>query len=223
MKLGTATRHACDRALKSLPITQHGPIWEVYIRWAGEFGVPETAIRVYRRYMMYDPLYREDFINYLIQVGQMEEAAKQLSLCLDDEQYVSPYGHSRHQIWMKLCDLCGQYPEEVSCALKVDSIIRSGINTFTDEVGMLWCKLADYYIRLGQFEKVRDIYEEAIHDVKTVRDFTVVFDAYVKFEESVLMASMKCVATLGTVICTMFGILLCVYRYNVLYGMMCNI
>lgn len=32
----------------------------------------------------------------------------------------------------------------------------------------------------GQFEKARDIYEEAINSVTTVRDFTIVFDAYVK-------------------------------------------
>jgi pentatricopeptide repeat protein len=28
--------------------------------------------------------------------------------------------------------------------------------------GKLWCKLADYYIRLGQFERARDVYEEAL-------------------------------------------------------------
>ncbi|CAN0184036.1 unnamed protein product [Discosporangium mesarthrocarpum] len=68
-------------------------------------------------------------------------------------------------MWMRLCDLCAKHPEEITGALKVDAIIRSGLAHFTDEVGRLWCKLADYYIRLGQFERARDIYEEAINSV----------------------------------------------------------
>jgi pre-mRNA-splicing factor SYF1 len=51
--------------------------------------------------------------------------------------------------------------------------------------------LADHYTRLGQFEKSRDVYEEAINSVTTVRDFTIVFDAYVKVEESVLTAKIR--------------------------------
>ena len=42
----------------------------------------------------------------------------------------------------------------------------------TDQVGHLWCSLADYYIRAGLFERARDIYEESIQTVMTVRDFT---------------------------------------------------
>lgn len=45
---------------------------------------------------------------------------------------------------------------------QVDAIIRSGLSRFTDEVGKLWCRLADYYIRLGHFERARDVYEEAL-------------------------------------------------------------
>ncbi len=49
---------------------------------------------------------------------------------------------------------------------------------FSDETGALWCTLADYYIRLGHFEKARDVYEEAIGTVVTAEDFRVVFDTY---------------------------------------------
>ena len=43
----------------------------------------------------------------------------------------------------------------MSLALQVEPIIRSGIQRFTDQVGKLWILLADYYIRMGQFESVR--------------------------------------------------------------------
>lgn len=36
----------------------------------------------------------------------------------------------------------------------MDAIIRGGLTRFTDQLGKLWCSLADYYIRSGHFEKV---------------------------------------------------------------------
>jgi pre-mRNA-splicing factor SYF1 len=120
---GTDTRKAFDRALQALPITQHKEVWKSYIEWATGFGVPETAVRIYRRYLMYDPAYREDFVTYLLDIGQYEEAARQLSICLDDTHFVSPSGQTEHQMWMKLCDICARHPESVVNSLKVEAII----------------------------------------------------------------------------------------------------
>ena len=82
-------------------------------------------------------------------------------------------------------------------SLKVEPIIRGGLKRFTDMIGQLWCSLADYYIRAGHFEKARDIYEEAIQTVTTVRDFGQVFDAYAQFEESMINAKMETTAEMG--------------------------
>ena len=72
--------------------------------------------------------------------------------------------------------------------LRTETIIRSGIKKFPAEVGQLWCALADFHIRLGRFEVARDVYEEGITSVATVKDFTQIFDAYAHFEESLLTA-----------------------------------
>ncbi len=45
--------------------------------------------------------------------------------------------------------------------------------------------------------QARDIYEEAILTVMTVRDFTQVFDAYAQFEESMISAKMEATAEHG--------------------------
>lgn len=58
------------------------------------------------------------------------------------------------QLWHELCDLISQNPDKVQ-SLNVDAIIRGGLTRFTDQLGKLWCSLADYYIRSGHFEKVR--------------------------------------------------------------------
>ena len=69
---------------------------------------------------------------------------------------------------MQLCLLVAKHPDSIPKDVAVDSIIRAGFRKFTDEVGRLWCLLADYYIRLGQFESARDVYEEGITNVMTV-------------------------------------------------------
>ena len=45
-------------------------------------------------------------------------------------------------------------PDKVT-SLKVDAIIRQGLKKFTDQIGLLWNSLADYYTRAGFFDKVR--------------------------------------------------------------------
>ena len=44
-------RHQFDRALQSLPITQHDRVWPAYLDFVRSAGVPEMAMRVYRRYL----------------------------------------------------------------------------------------------------------------------------------------------------------------------------
>ncbi len=188
---GTLTRKTYDRALQALPITQHERIWNSYIDWVKKFGVSTSIIQVYRRILMFDStIHRENFISYLEEIENYGECAIQIVACLDDSNFTSTNGNTKHQLWMHLCDICSEHPEECSNVIDVDSIIRTGIDRFTDEVGGLWCKLAIYYTRLGMFETSRDVYEEAISKVITVRDFSLVYDSYVRFEENVLSVKM---------------------------------
>ena len=45
--------------------------------------------------------------------------------------------------------------------------------------------------------KARDVYEESIQTIVTVRDFTQVFDAYAQFEESMISERMEASANQG--------------------------
>lgn len=69
------------------------------------------------------------------------------------------------QLWHELCDLISQNPDKVQ-SLNVDAIIRGGLNRFTDQLGKLWCSLADYYIRSGHFEKVCEV---SLEDTQSAR------------------------------------------------------
>jgi pre-mRNA-splicing factor SYF1 len=177
----TQTRRTFDRALCSLPVTQHERIWPVYIKWVRHIKIPETAIRVYRRYLKLEPGHVEDYIDYLEEIGQIDEAAKQLARIINQENFVSLHGKSKHDLWMRLCSLASKNPDQIT-SLKVEPMIRSGLSKFTNEIGHLWTSLADYFSGLGNFEKARDVYEEGINSVMTVRDFSPIWDAYVEFE-----------------------------------------
>lgn len=186
----TYTRHTFDRALRALPLTQHRRVWPIYIKFIRRHNIPETGLRVYRRYMKLCPENAEEFIDYLIKNDRLDEAAIKLGDVVNDEKFTSKEGKSKHQLWHDLCDLMTKNPDKVK-SMRVDAIIRQGIKRFTDQIGLLWNSLADYYTRNANFEKAKDIYEEAIQTVTTVRDFTQVFDAYAQFEESVISGRME--------------------------------
>ena len=176
--------------MRALPVTQHARIWEVYIRFLKRHDIVESAVRCFRRYVKLSPECVEEFIDYLLKNNRLDEAAKNLADIVNDDTFNSRNGKSKHQMWQELCELIAKNPESITC-LNADAVIRSGFRKFTDQVGEQWCLLADYYIRQGLFEKARDVYEEGIQSVKTVRDFTQIFDAFAAFEEEVISNSMK--------------------------------
>ncbi|XP_065829864.1 pre-mRNA-splicing factor SYF1-like [Oscarella lobularis] len=192
----TQTRRTFDRALRALPITQHSRIWPLYLKFIRMHPIPETALRVYRRYIKLMPENMEDYVDFLKEIGRLDEAAKKLAYMVNRENFVSKHGKSNHQLWHELCDLISKNPDSIK-GFNVEAIIRGGLKRFTDQLGQLWCALADYFIRSGHFEKARDIYEEAIQTVLTVRDFGQIFDAYAQFEESMISAKMESTAETG--------------------------
>ena len=190
-KLITHTRRTFDRALRALPITLHERIWSLYLPFARQNGVPtQTTLRVYRRYLKLEPAHAEEFVELLKQRGHWNEAATRLASIVGDDSFVSLAGKTKHQLWLELCELVTEHPSEVQ-SLPVERIIRGGIRKFSSEVGRLWNALADFFIRQGQFERARDMYDEALASVVTVRDFSMVFDALTQFEESMLSAKME--------------------------------
>lgn len=187
----TRSRRTFDKALMALPVTQHERVWVLYLEFIGQPGIPvDTAMRVYRRYLKLEPSHAEEYIAYLKSNGRWGEAAQRLADVLNDNTFTSLEGKSRHALWLELCEIVTKHPEEVG-TLKVDAIIRSGIQKYQSEVGRLWVALAEFFTRKGMFERARDVYEEGITSVMTVRDFGLVFDALTQFEEALISARME--------------------------------
>ncbi|KEY66578.1 hypothetical protein S7711_01872 [Stachybotrys chartarum IBT 7711] len=190
----TLARRTFDRALRALPITQHNRIWSLY-RSFGSAAAGPTAVKIWKRYMQVHPEDAEDFIELLIATGAYTEAAKRYMNVLNNIKFVSKRGKGHYELWTELVDLVVEHASEVETnfdsGLDVERIIRSGITRFADQRGKLWAGLATYWIRRGSFERARDVFEEGMTTVMTVRDFTLIFDSYAEFEESIIGALME--------------------------------
>lgn len=186
----TRTRRTFDRALQALPVTQHNRIWPLYIDFIQLHDISETAIRVYKRYLKLQPEFAENYIDYVRRIGRLDEAAVKLADIVKDDKFISREGKSKFMLWSDLCELICRNPGKV-ISLPSEAIIREGIRRFTDQQGKLWILLAEYFTRSGLFERARDVYEEAMASVSTIRDFSQVFDAYAQSEERIINAKME--------------------------------
>ncbi|KAH8425357.1 mRNA splicing protein SYF1 [Aspergillus melleus] len=196
--LVTQTRRTFDRALRALPITQHNRIWRLYKPFARSAS-GQTAVKIWSRYMQIHPENAEEYIELLVEMGQYTEAVKRYMEILDNPRFQSKEGKSNFQLWTEMVDLLVSKAKQIETGLHVgidvDAILRSGIERFADQRGKLWAGLATYWITKGNFEKARDVFEEGIVTVMTVRDFTLIFDSYVEFEESIIGNLMESAAT----------------------------
>ena len=100
----TKTRRACDRALQSLDITEHSKFWSSlylpFIRSSDKIPI-ETACRVYRRYVQFEPQHVEEYISFLKNRGRVAESSQRLVEILNDETFVSLLNKSKHQMWLE--------------------------------------------------------------------------------------------------------------------------
>ncbi|KAF7886156.1 hypothetical protein EAF00_010259 [Botryotinia globosa] len=195
--LVTLTRRTFDRALRALPITQHNRIWALYRPFANSAS-GSTAVKIWRRYMQIHPEDAEDFIELLIEMKLYTEAVKKYMDILNNPKFRSKHGKGHYQLWSEMVDLLVEHAKEVETGdevgIDVEKIIRSGIDRFADQRGKLWSGLATYWITRGSFERARDVFEEGITTVMTVRDFTLIFDSYAEFEESITGVLMEAAA-----------------------------
>ena len=79
--------------------------------------------------------------------------------------------------------------------LNIENIIqKDGLEVYKDQAGRLWTGLATYWIKRGEFDRAKAVFEKGMKSVLTIRDFSQVFDAYAEFGQSILDAMMASLA-----------------------------
>ena len=192
--LVTLTRRTFDRALRALPITQHNRIWATFkVFGASASGL--TALCIWKRYIQIHPEDAEQYIELLVEMSKFDEAVKMHMDLLNNPKFRSKADKSNYQLWTEMIDLIVAHANDIKLdgtqGANVEQIIKSAIDRFADQRGKLWSGLAGFWITKGNFDRARDVFEEGLTTVMTVRDFTLIFDSYAEFEESVIGALME--------------------------------
>eukprot|EP00934_Nitzschia_sp_Nitz4_P000309 Nitzschia sp. Nitz4//scaffold196_size54656//45242//48010//NITZ4_006647-RA/size54656-processed-gene-0.55-mRNA-1//1//CDS//3329540450//309//frame0 len=192
----TKLRHLANRALEALPVTQHDKIWPVLLEYYQSedhtFIPKETKLSMLRRYVQFNPLATKDVADFLAnKLEHWGEAALLYVQLLNESGTPAPM---RKDLWMSLAEIAMRHPlDEVG--IDWDALVRGVLKNpgfLSDELeGVVWNQLATSWIRRGEFQLARSVYEEAIESVSKVRDFTILLDAYLQFEEGLLEATME--------------------------------
>jgi pre-mRNA-splicing factor SYF1 len=185
--LVTRTRRTFDRALQALPVTQHRKIWIEYCTFVrGTEGIrlpPFIVTNVYHRYCQFDTSKREELVEYLLEAKHYNEAARQLTLLVDDSKVQKP----KADLWAMLRDLAARHGETIT-SVNMESVLLTGIERFPEDAGETWCSIAEMHTRSGNFAAARDAYDQGIETVGMVRAFGFIFDRYTRFEEALTNA-----------------------------------
>lgn len=181
-------RKTYNRALTSLPILQHERIWQKYLEFATHPHVPAPiGYLVVRRFVQLDPSKAELLVDFCVKKALFNEAAAHLAKIVAMPAFESMHAKTTFQLLRELCVLICEHAAAIE-SIDVEAILKVGIRKMKAEHGFLWCSLANYFILRGNFHKARDIFQEALGSIQSAQDFSQVFEAYYKFEDSLLEA-----------------------------------
>jgi pre-mRNA-splicing factor SYF1 len=192
----TTLRRLTNRCLEALAVTQHGKIWPTVLKYyqTPSSEIPkETKLAILRRYVQFNPVATKEVADFLSDtLGHWGEAALLYVQLLNQPSFTNM---ERKDLWMALAKICTRHPVQ-QVGLDFEAMTRAVLKTpkqfaLQELEGVVWNQLADSFIRQGEFQLARSVYEEAIESVNKVRDFTILLDAYLQFEEGLLEATMQ--------------------------------
>lgn len=185
----TRARQAINESLQSLPITQHFHIWDFVTDEFLKTAPARTCVLLLRRFAKLEPSSgRERLFHYMVKARLWDDAVRHLAMALSDESW-EPEEETRNQLWTKLASVASKHGSSVR-TVDVPQLLRSGIEDVSEQKGELWISLAHYHTRKADFDGARQVYEEAVATLSSVKDFALVFDAYATFQESLISAAL---------------------------------
>jgi pre-mRNA-splicing factor SYF1 len=178
-------REVLDRGLVSLPISQHQKLWSLYIDFAERHLSDAELEKVGRRYTIVAKEFRDTLAEKLLKRGLYDQAIRIKLEIINDEYFYSEKHATKYDLVIDLIQLISKNADNIKTT-DCEQIFRHFLDKYSDEVGNMWLGFADFYIRKGMFEKARSIFEEALNKIKVKRDFGIVYNGFLRFEEEVL-------------------------------------
>lgn len=179
----TIVRQTFDLSLQYLPIYQHSIIWELYLDWAKD-KISSIKIPIYKRYLLINDNFKNKYIEALIESKNYPLIVETLFHLLNNDD--DNDSNAKIDYFNILSSIVLDHKKVFRInqeVLDLERLFRQAISKFSVDKGRLWVCLANYFIISEKFNKARELFEEALVKVQTKKDFTLVFDAYLKFEE----------------------------------------
>ena len=205
----TTVRRTINRALQALPVTQHqDKIWRPILlkallqeqQQATMLPVPTRACLL-QRYTYLQPTFLAEF-------GAWCEAQEQWGRAATAYQSIlmksgSDAEDDTTEIWQAFGNLCSQHSQQVeSVGIRWEAILHTALEAASTTTtttagpgqtsapqllqGMIYSWLANAWVRRGAFDLARSVYEEGLGKVTSVRDFSLLYEAYLGLEEGLL-------------------------------------
>ncbi|KAH0795995.1 Pre-mRNA-splicing factor SYF1 [Histomonas meleagridis] len=168
----TLLRRTMNRALQSLPITQHDRLWECYLPIVRNLHSISTADDAYRRFLQLHPEHIEDACEYFISEKATKSAAYFLTQLLNDPNFRSLNNRPKFYWWEQLASVIGSDPTVPNA----EKLLRDGCKDFIIETGNVWVLIGEHYARLGRFADAIQTFEDALNSTTTAHDFANVFE-----------------------------------------------
>ncbi|OHT06115.1 Pre-mRNA-splicing factor SYF1 [Tritrichomonas foetus] len=180
-------RRTFNRALQSLPITQHDRLWEAYLHIIRDLHAVATTDDAYRRFLKLHPEHIEDACEFFIAEKSTRRAAFYLKMLLNDPNFQSLNNRPKYYWWTQLAEVVGLDPYIEDA----EKLLRDGCKGFVVETGRVWVLIAEHFARLGLFADAIQTFEDAMNSTITAHDFALVFQGEVDLLYSIAMKSDK--------------------------------
>ena len=178
-----------NRALKNLSIIQHEKIWEIYIPWLKKLKIKKLAEKILEKYIKYNEYFKEEYIEYLLENKNIKKAVIFLIEIINNSDYY-PIKNNKYEYSMKVCKLISENSIEIE-NFNTENIFKYCLKKYSDEIGNIWVFYANFFLGKGNFEKTRSIFQKAVLNVNTRKDFGIVYNAFLNFEEGLAMVLME--------------------------------
>ena len=177
-----------NQALQTLPITQHKDwIWPLYLKFAKNIPITELSLQIWSRYLQLCPNEYDLYIQFLKDKQLYQLAVHELIKSLHKQTNTNS---NTFELWKDILNLINEHSTDIEPYI-IEELVELGIKKYTIAKGFFSLKLAEYYVRRGLFNHARYIYENAIETCTTVRDFSLLFAAYTKFEETLITTTIQ--------------------------------
>lgn len=186
-KLVTSTRVIYEQALKALPLTQHRLVWDEYLPFLLSTGLKRSILSAFKRYAEIACEHQEALLAYLRSINDEHGVISMLQSLCADPNLMSITGQTPQELWLELAGAVARNPDACPDGAR---ILRSGLKRYGDSVATTWTCLASFNAVKGSFDAAVDTYEEAVDSLRSVEDFSVVYDQYVAFLHASVEASL---------------------------------